>query len=82
MKTPSEIIGGEFVSLVNLIIDFQKKLKKLDKSNKLLECNIRKTSTGLFYSPKFGEKYEKVHLNRALEMHYTKLNFEINRYNN
>jgi hypothetical protein len=74
------MIGGEFISLVNLIVNAQTKLKIINKSNQLLECKIKKTGDGLSYSSKFGERYQNIPLNRALEMYYSQLKLEINKY--
>ncbi len=77
IKMCHNLSGREFISLVNLIINFQEKIKKINKSDPLLECKIREIGASLSYSYKFGEVYGGIPLNRALEMYYSKLNSEL-----
>jgi len=70
--------GKEFVSLVNLIVDYrQPELRKLDPDNPLLKCDVRKIPVGVEYSPEFGERFEGKPLNEALQTYYFLLQAEI-----
>ena len=70
--------GKEFVSLVNLIVDYrQPELERLDPDNSLLKCDVRKIPGGVEYGPDFGKRFEGKPLNEALQSYYWQLCGEI-----
>jgi len=79
MGQESGPIGQEFISLAKLIIDYQEKLKLLDKDNPLLKSNIDLNGGELGYLPGFGERYDGMPINQALEQHHGVLEREINK---
>ena len=64
--------GGEFISLVNMVLGYQEELRAAGKKDAMTKW-IKGTGTEFSMGPGFTKKYYGQLLNAAMEMHYLAL---------
>jgi len=67
------LVGGEFFSVVNLVITRQEQLRAIDPENNLLKCNISFNGGDLGYDPYLYELFGSIAINEAMDKLYWRL---------